>query len=196
MGRTGKGANSNLHHKKQPSSGPLNLQLPIWHPFSATVPCPRWKRRIQKHPTSPLPSDRGAETHQFHIRLLVVEHQSPHSSSLGSAFRFNLAAGRREHRGTCSLSFSRPCPGHPGKSSPPKACRELWSPLPLLSKHLLTQIHLRRQSILPLRPSMISCPPYGPGTHGILGRVVPAAPAPFTPPPCGKADGRGPCREL
>lgn len=155
--------------------------------------------RVQRDTALSLPSDLVAETHQFHIGLLVVQYQSLHFSRQGRIFRFNLYS--REHRGTWSLPFSRTFQSLTGNVVLQSISWALWAAflfLPFLSKHLLpsAQIHRRRQFILPFHPSMISCPSSGSGIHGILGYVVRTASAPSSPPPCGKAYGRSACWKL
>lgn len=151
---------------------------------------------------SPLLSDLGAETHQFHTGLLVVQYQTLHSSNAEGVFRFNLRHRPAESiAGHAVLLLSPPPRGIMGNVviSPcimGTVVIFLFRPFPLQRLLRPAQIHPGRQFILSLHPSMISCPLSGPGSHGILGCVVPMSLAPLTPPPCGKADGRGTCREL
>lgn len=157
---------------------------------------------VQKDMASPLLSDLGAETHQFHTGLLVVQYQTLQSSNAESVFRFSHRHRPAESiAGHAVLLLYAPFPGHHGKCSRFSmnhgncghlSFPSLSSPTPPSASSNSSPPPIHPPSA-PQHDIMSRCWVWDPWYSGMCS---PHGSETLTPPPCGKADGRGTCREL
>lgn len=186
-GCVGEGGVPNLNNKRLSSVLPLSSSL---------LKVDTTKSKRIWHHLCPLTQERRLTS--FILHFWMCNTSLPFSSNPESVFRFNLRHGPARASRDVESAFPR----HHGKCSPLSMHHGNCGHLSFSSfssrnaSFPSAQIHSGRQFILSLHPSVISCPSAGPGKHGILGHVVPTSLAPLSPPPCGKAGGRGPFREL